>query len=149
MEIWKLLVQSLVILVVIVVAIHGTSTKLQTARDIKLQGTVSGNAKFDGSGDITINTTQANIAKVNGTISLTKGQGSSGVVAYPSNFNMNNCVVISASLSYSGAWHSGEYSNSSIIGVTLGSTGITFRCYSPEQVGPTASADFKVVLMKV
>lgn len=126
-----------------------TTSKWGTARTLALSGAVSGSASIDGSGNVTINTTQANIAKVNGTISLTKGQGSSGVVAYPSNFNMNNCVVISASLSYSGAWHSGEYSNSSIIGVTLGSTGITFRCYSPEQVGPTASADFKVVLMKV
>lgn len=34
-----------------------TATKLQTARNIKLDGAVTGNANFDGSGNATINTT--------------------------------------------------------------------------------------------
>ena len=37
-----------------------TATKLQTPRNIALSGAVSGNAWFDGSGDITINTTANN-----------------------------------------------------------------------------------------
>ena len=34
----------------------GTATKLQTARNIKVKGSVNGNANFDGSGNIEINT---------------------------------------------------------------------------------------------
>ena len=35
----------------------GTATKLQNARNIKVQGSVNGNANFDGSGNIVITTT--------------------------------------------------------------------------------------------
>lgn len=42
---------------VIVVAMLGTATKLQTARNIKVKGSVNGNADFDGSGNLEINTT--------------------------------------------------------------------------------------------
>lgn len=39
-------------------AMLGTANKLKTARNIKLQGAVSGNADFDGSKNVTIDTTQ-------------------------------------------------------------------------------------------
>lgn len=82
----------LVILLVILVLMLGTATKLQTARNIKLQGTVSGNANFDGSGNVTINTTQANIAIING--KLTNGEAT---INYPSGYTKDNCVMISFS----------------------------------------------------
>lgn len=39
----------------------GTATKLQTARTVSVSGAVSGSASFDGSQDVTINTTLANV----------------------------------------------------------------------------------------
>lgn len=59
-----------------------TATKLQNARNIKLQGAVSGNANFDGSTNITINTEQANIAVLTGNITISNGEGTTNV-AYP------------------------------------------------------------------
>ena len=48
----------------------GSATKLQTKRNIKLQGAVSGNADFDGSGNVVIETAQANIAVITGSFSI-------------------------------------------------------------------------------
>lgn len=81
---------------------HGnsaTATKLANARNIKLQGAVSGNANFDGSGNVVIDTTQANIAIVTGTITLTQSTESqieSGQVdiSYPSGYTKDNCVIL-------------------------------------------------------
>lgn len=82
----------------------GTTTKLKTARNIKLQGAVSGNANFDGSANITINTTQTNIAVLDGSISLTanttdnasnnKMQQTQWSMDYPSGFSKDNSIVI-------------------------------------------------------
>lgn len=55
---------------------HGnsaTADKLKTARNIKLQGAISGNANFDGSNDVTINT----IAEVK---KITKQVSDEGIV---------------------------------------------------------------------
>lgn len=48
------------------IVVHGnsaTATKLATKRNIKLQGAVNGNADFDGSADLVINTT-APVSKI-------------------------------------------------------------------------------------
>lgn len=127
----------------------GTATKLKIARNIKLQGAVSGNADFDGSANIVINTTQANIAVINGSITLSNGQGNSGVIQYPEGYNKDNCIIISANLDHSGGLHTGEYGSASVIGTTQNSVGITFRCYSPEQVGSSSTIPFKIILMKI
>lgn len=53
------------------IAVHGnsaTASKLATARNIKIQGAVSGNANFDGSNNVVINVVQANIAVLTGNI---------------------------------------------------------------------------------
>lgn len=42
----------------ILVLMLGSATKLKTARNIALTGAVTGNANFDGTGNISINTTQ-------------------------------------------------------------------------------------------
>lgn len=70
----------------------GSANKLQTARNIKIQGAVSGNANFDGSGNIIINTTQANIAIISG--KLTSGEAT---INYPSGYTKDNCVALSVS----------------------------------------------------
>ncbi len=46
----------MLILLVVVVAMLGSATKLKNTRNIKLQGAVSGNTNFDGSKDIVIDT---------------------------------------------------------------------------------------------
>ena len=81
---------------------HGnsnTANKLKTARNIKIQGAVSGNASFDGSNDVTINVTQANIAIIKGTIQMPEA-GSEAInggtkVNYPQGYTSENCVVVS------------------------------------------------------
>lgn len=81
-----------------------TADKLKTARNIKLQGAVSGNANFDGNEDIIINVMQANIAVIEGEMTLTAND-SKGIeestmkqttktINYPSGFNSSNCIVI-------------------------------------------------------
>jgi len=76
----------------------GTATKLATARKIALTGAVSGNANFDGSGNINITTTQANIAVLTGTITTPDANSdtvsATTTFSYPSGFNANNCVII-------------------------------------------------------
>lgn len=98
MEIWKLLVQSLVILVVIVVAMLGTATKLQTARNIKLHGAVNGNVNFDGNEDVTINTTQDNIAVLTGNVTINASSSNSVQISYPSGYTKDNSILLACGL---------------------------------------------------
>lgn len=94
----------MVILVVILVLMLGTAAKLKNARKISLGGAVSGNANFDGSGNITITTTQANIAVIEGTMTLdantpealAQGQWTSTqkTFSYPAGYNKSNCIVL-------------------------------------------------------
>lgn len=44
----------------------GTATKLQTPRTISLTGGVTGSGQFDGSGNLTITTTVANVVDIDG-----------------------------------------------------------------------------------
>lgn len=88
-----------VALLVVVLVMLGTASKLQNPRNIQIQGAVSGNANFDGDKDITINTKQSNIAILTGNIT-TPAAGNNALnatakLAYPSGFNKNNCVIIS------------------------------------------------------
>lgn len=97
-EIWKVMLQ--VMLVVILVAMLGTATKLQTARNIKLQGAVSGNVDFDGSGNVIINTAQTNISVLTGDMTLiAASDGDSKTttkdLTLPNGFTKDNCMVIS------------------------------------------------------
>ena len=71
-----------------------TASKLATARKIALTGAVSGNVNFDGSGNVSIATTQANIAILNENI--TPSENSVVNFNYPSGFTQSNCIVLSA-----------------------------------------------------
>lgn len=153
-----------------------TASKLATARNIKLQGAVSGNANFDGSANITINTTQANIAivsgtiKVNydGTVSPTDYASGQSTKAYPSGFTKDNCIILAimsrgttqgASIGYCEGVMNG--SGSRVRGslhraVTLRSTDILidYRYDFIELPGGTTSKGswdfaYKIVLMKI
>lgn len=76
-----------------------TTSKWGTSRNIALSGAVSGNANVDGSGNVTITTTQSNIAVVTTSIT-TPAAGSETTtvntdVNYPSGFTQSNSVIIS------------------------------------------------------
>lgn len=79
------------ILLVILVLILGSADKLKTPRNIKLQGAVSGNANFDGSKDVVINTTQDNIKILTGTLNT----GQATITPLPTGFTPNNSIIIS------------------------------------------------------
>ena len=97
----------MVIFLVILVLMHGSATKLKAVRNIKLQGGVAGNANFDGSANIIINTTQTNIKVLTGSLELnanTSSNASEGhctftekVVNYPEGFTKDNCIVVNYS----------------------------------------------------
>lgn len=75
----------------------GSANKLKTPRQISVSGAVSGSASFDGSGNVNIVTTQANIAVLTG--SLTKnGKQITATMNYPNGYNKNNCVILSAEM---------------------------------------------------
>lgn len=142
----------------------GTATKLQTARTITLSGAVKGSASFNGSGNITITTTQANIAVIAGTIPQADKKIT---LNYPTGFSKENCCVISI-MFY------GKNSNSSLTtGATFDSTGMMTGGYanlvnlnassivvraeiitltstpSISLPGLTGDVDFKLILMKI
>lgn len=143
-----------------------TATKLQTARNIKLQGAVSGNANFDGSSNITITTTQANIAILTGTVN-----GDNLELDYPAGFTKDNCICISAMLqnpnNVSGTWglctggifNSSSYVTGSMPSKILLSTKINIQLRIVNIIdgegqtvyanSTTANFNYKIVLMKV
>ncbi len=121
--------------------------KLSNARKITLSGAVSGNADFDGSKNVIINTNLSNIAVLTGKISLSNGSGNVQI-NYPSGFNMNNCVPISYGCVYnSGGWWGFGYVQSAIsTGVRLSSSSLTFYADGGAISG---NQNYKVVLMKI
>lgn len=66
-----------------------TSNKLSTKRTIAVSGAVSGSTEFDGSGNVTIITKQANIAVITG-----RTGENAGIINLPEGFNANNSVII-------------------------------------------------------
>lgn len=98
----------LAILLVILVLMLGSATKLQTARNIALTGDVTGSTNFDGSGNVTITTDLTNVAVLTGI--ATNGDAE---IDYPVGFNASNCVVISHMLQRSGSAN-GYYAGSTL-----------------------------------
>lgn len=136
-----------------------TTAKWGTARTLALSGAVSGSASVDGSGNVTISTTQANIATLTGTISMNDNGIGSTSVAFPSGFNKDNCVVLSVMYKYGSSfktWVNGMLTNTGGIVndyiVTLGKVDGTDnnKIYIQFQ-GESAfdSVPYKIVLMKV
>lgn len=151
------------------ILVHGnsaTATKLQTSRNIALSGAVKGNANFDGSGNITINTSQNNIAVLTGTVN---GKGVD--IEYPNGFTKDNCVCICAMLQNpnnpNGAWgicNGGTFTSASYVTGALPlkivlstKIGIQVRNINisdgTEQTvlanSTTADFKYKVILMKI
>lgn len=146
----------------------GSANKFKTARNIALNGAVSGNANFDGSGNITITTTQANIAVVTGTFAESTNDYEA-TVNFPIGFTATNCIVISAMAhnpnNSENAWGTGTvFSSRDYVGgavplsVRINNTNILVKMRNinfntgSEQtayVGKGAPFNFKVVLMKI
>lgn len=80
-----------------------TATKLATARTINVTGAVSGSGSFDGSANVEIVTSQANIAVLSGTITVESGSayGLKENISYPSGYTKNNCVPIAVAVNKS------------------------------------------------
>lgn len=79
----------------------GTATKLQNSRSINIAGAVKGNANFDGSSNITINTTQNNIETLTGSMSIAASSSENKTISYPSGINKDNCIVLAVGLASS------------------------------------------------
>lgn len=77
-----------------------TASKLKEARNIKLQGAVSGNINFDGSKNVTIETTQSNslVLYIEGPEykeGVAVDPNASVVKDLPDGWNASNCAIIS------------------------------------------------------
>lgn len=150
-----------VILLVILALMLGSADKLKTARQIELTGAVSGSVNFDGSGNVSIITTQANIAVITGNTST-----DAGIINLPQGYNANNSVIIGLMLNSSVKpenWGYGSTmdSSSNITGcfpvkvylrgtnavITVKDIKIT-EGQNPN-IGTTPNLDFKLILMKV
>ena len=146
---------------------HGSANKLKTARKISLTGDVSGSVNFDGAGDVTINTTQNNIAVLEGNVNVLKTdavnvyQQTIKTINYPEGYNKNNCVCValgtttdvnSRGFSYDGSESTANASVGMLVGnppkaVQLVNSNMSLKLYN------ITSSDkliyYKIVLMKI
>lgn len=147
-----------------------TTTKWGTSRNIALTGAVTGNANVDGSGNVTITTTQANIAVLTGSMTGTGSKSLKKDINFPTGFNNNNCVILSAMLQNSstqnGTWGIGTTNDAAsfVRGtinncVYINNSGIHIDTknillsedsypYIPD-IASTVTFNYKIVLMKV
>lgn len=109
---------------------------------------MSGSASVDGSGNVTITTTQANIVVLTGTMTLSEGSGSIDV-NYPPGFTKDNCVAITMGMDIFNNTISFCSANPHIFEVRLKPSNIGVRCTSLDGVGTSTTKNYKVVLMKV
>lgn len=136
-----------------------TTSKWGTARTLALSGAVSGSASVDGSGNVTISTTQANIAVLTGNAS--EPASTSQIIKtlnYPSGYTKDNCVPISFLTSYNPetlGWGTGHNLNNAmgLLSATnersllLKSDGI--KIFFNNIKTETATIYYKIVLMKI
>lgn len=125
-----------------------TATKLQTERNIKLNGAISGDVNFDGSTNVEIKTKQNNLSILTGNVSLNNGSGNVDI-AYPETFTRNNCVPIAVSAAIQG-WDS-YYSNSGmhLYDVALMDDKIKLSVNSIDSIGSSKMVGYKIILMKI
>lgn len=135
-----------------------TTSKWGTARTIGLSGAVSGSASVDGSGNVTISTTQANIAVLTGNKSIAASSDANVTISYPSGFTANNSVLISCGIKvtdvqgyeYTGDFHDAMslYWNAYTKYVNLTSNNINLHLSNPK-TSETTVFYYKLVLMKI
>lgn len=152
-----------------------TATKLATARNIALSGAVKGNANFDGSGNITITTTQTNIFVLTGNITLNSNTSDNALnnrctytdfsINYPNGLNKDNCILIgygkqnNSNFGYAYGWDNYIDSMDSLIGILpmrinlYGSSTTQYANKIRIQIGNlstnSVAITYKILLMKV
>lgn len=147
-----------------------TTAKWGTARTIGVSGAVSGSASIDGSGNVTITTTQANIAVLTGQFTGSGTTTTTKDISFPSGYNNTNCVILSAMLQNNanaqGSWGTGTTLDSSSVvsgafpaAITINNSGIHINI---KQIGiinneyptigtltTTTKINYKIVLLKI
>ncbi|MFQ9923777.1 MAG: hypothetical protein ACLRVU_09695 [Beduini sp.] len=91
---------------------------------------------------------KGDFAVTTGTIALTNGSGGA-TLTYPSGFNSSNCVIISIGVAFklASAYNFGGVDEVQF-NTTLGSSNISLTVFAPG-MGPTATRNCKIVLMKI
>lgn len=160
----------LAVLVVVVLGNSATATKLQNARNIALSGAVTGNVNFDGSQGVIINTTQSNIAILEGTVTTSEKLENETLhyntysFNFPEGFNKNNCYCIAFGISTTGesiqgysyeildpsdirSWLRSSLYRNIILGMNnnISKIGVTIGTPFTEQM----TIRYKIVLMKI
>ncbi len=129
-----------------------TATKLQSARKINLDGTIKGMGNFDGSTDITINTTPNNIKVVSGKINIVNATGSVDI-EYPQGFNSNNTIPLTVALQLvTNGWYYMNHSGMIDFSVRLFQDHITVFASDGgtlQSGGTLGEKNFKLILMKI
>jgi hypothetical protein len=75
-----------------------SASKLEVPRKINVSGAINGSVDFDGSEDVTINTTQSNIAVFSGSTTIEASANGKITKDYPTGFNSENCVAIACGI---------------------------------------------------
>ena len=143
-----------------------TTSKWGNARTIGVSGAVSGNANVDGSGNVTITTTQANVAVLTGQITKSGTYEASKTISYPSGFTMNNTYVLSVLLKHPNRqdWRNGSvFESSNAFGelqsaiklqqndltITIRNAMIDVSGSGTASVNIDSNYDYKILLMKI
>ena len=134
-----------------------TTAKWGTARTIALSGAVSGSASVNGSGNVTITTSQANIAVLTGNFTAAADTAANVKnLNYPSGFTKDNCVVLAYGKYYyaTTGYSFGHHSNNSA-GMLFGTNdnditlGDTITLWYNNISSSSVKIYYKIVLMKV
>ena len=149
----------------------GSANKLKTPRTISLSGAVAGSTNFDGSGNVTIQTSQNNIAVLTGTMTLeanTQEGFESGnkkqtikKIDFPTGYNKDNCVCLAfgikrdANKNYSYGTGvtdtyqsvSGSYDRNIVLGASADNKKIDLVIW--QAMTSSTTIYYKIVLMKI
>lgn len=128
-----------------------TATRLQTARNITLNGDVTGSASFNGSANVIITTNLANVTVATGTVRVSPSSDfGNGNIAYPSGFNKDNCIPISVAI-YNSTDPRWDFFNSlyNNLTVSLYSNTISVTVNAREGYIASGTYNVKVMLMKI
>lgn len=126
-----------------------------------MQGAVSGNTNFDGSGDVTINTLQSNISEITGSITINASSVNSVQISYPAGYTKDNSILLACGLMLNNDPYSKGYNYYGIFSdasdlldyayrrrVNLKSSNILLVVYNPI-TDNSITVNYKLVLMKI
>lgn len=135
-----------------------TTGKWGVSRKITINGALSGNANVDGSKDITITVSQANMAILTGSFTANAETAARvKTIAYPTGYNKSNCVIIAYGRQYSEnvGYAFGHHSNDSAGMMYASNDGNA--CLAPDNIElwyrniaqSKITINYKLVLLKI